>query len=381
MTKIIAVILAFILAAVFPFPAVDEQPASVEQSAAVSFLEPLRAWSSKVSWEEQDYKLTFSAGEDSPCEVFIRKDAGMTDIWLPEFGRVQLSEGKLALEIMGLPVVIDLGAFRQKVQNSSQEKSTLFTDFEMLKPWLEKAYKEILLPCADLGLNFGGLTAHIDANDEIIRQRTWAWIDSLMEERTILETLLNHYGPYLRPFISGFPETFDELKQAWDSEKANPAVTWPDFSVIADVTYNPGLGGKRISCDVDLSSAGLGSLVFHLVVLPAGDGFDATFSMEIYRLDEAGNIYSLDLRSHEDRFIVIFTAPDNTYTLNAERKAEEGAEKLTAGITVNEEELGNVLITLKEGRLEGVLALRDKKPVRVILEPVEKEPIHVITKE
>ena len=381
MTKIISLILAFIMAAVFPFSAVDEQPAAVEQPAAAGFWAPLQAWVSNVSWGEKNYKLTFSAGEDSPSDVFIRKDAAVTEIELPDFGRVQISEETLALEIFGLPIVIDFGAFRQKNQASPGEKGTLSTDFEMLKPWLEKAYREILLPCADLGLNFGGLTAHIEASDETIRERTWAWIDSLMEERTILETLLNHYGPSLQLFIPGMPETFDELKQAWESEKANPAVTWPDFSVIADVVYNLGLGGKSISCDADLSSDGLGSIVLHLKLVPAGDGYDAAASMEIYSLDEAGDTYSLDLHAHGDSFSGVFNAPDNTIALNAEWKTEEGAERLAAGLTVNEAEPGSILLTLVEGRLEGILTLREKEQARIAIESVEKEPILVITKE
>jgi len=380
MTKMIAVILSFVLALSFSFSGPGEQPAAVKQSASTGFLGSLQAWSAGILSGEKDCRLTFSVAGETPSELIIRKDDGLMEITMPNVGRLQAAEDTLAMEAFGPSVVLHLDEFREKLQAKPRKKGNLSTDFEMLRPWLEKAYKEIILPSGDLGLTFSGVTVHVNATDEIIRERTWKWIDSLIQERTTLETLMNHYGSWLRMLIPGMPKTFEELQQAWEAEKANPTVSWPDFSVTADIVYSLGLGGKRITCKADLSCEGLGSAEISFLLIPVKkEGFDLTASLDYSGTDNRAGTCSLDLHSHKERISGMLAVPGHTYTLDAGRSIEEGSEKLTARIAGDGGELGNVLLTLAEGRLEGILALKEKTLARIIVEPLEKEPIQVIT--
>lgn len=316
MKKLIALLLAVFMAASLSFSAAETLPAEG------GFFPALRDWSSGLAQEGQDYKAAVSVAGFSLFSMLIRKDSGITELAVPDLGRVQFSDKALALEAGNRQFVLDLASLREKFRKSDAEKINFKADLEMIKPWLDQGIREIILPSADLGLNFSGLTVHISATDEVIRERTWAWIDKLMEERTTLETLLAHYGRYLKLFIPWLPQTFDELKQAWEAEKANPSFTWPDFSVTADLTYSIGLGGRHISCNADLYCEGLGRAGLTMEMVPARDGSDILASLDTTGEDGSKNAFSLDFHCHGDKSSGVLTIPGNTFTLNAERRTE-----------------------------------------------------------
>jgi hypothetical protein len=335
MKKLIAVFLAILMALPFAFASAEEQAqteaaveellqAITEEQAPQDFFQAFGAWFAGLKNEQYDYKANLLTDGQSVGEAVLRTGGGIIELEVPNLGRLQFSESGVAGEVGGQGFVINpefLNKKEQKEENKVDlpDKEEVQADLNMLQPWLDRALKEILMPCAHIGLSFSGVTVHVEATDEILREKTWAFIDKLMAERKTLETLLAHYGPLLEKVIPDMPKTFDELKALWDKEKANPAVTWPDFRLIADATYSVGFTGKTISLDATIDWTGLGQAKITAEVIPARDGLDVIASLDTIGAKGRTGAYSLDLHVHSDKVNVALGVPGNVYRLNAER--------------------------------------------------------------
>lgn len=337
MKRILALILAVLLTIVFACSSAEEQPAdavlpaAVEQPAAEDFFHALQAWSSGLRSAQKDYRATLLIDDQPIQDMTVRQDEGITEIAFPDIGRVQFSEKGIGLELGELQHFFDLESMRNKIRDRIPSKDELKADVEVLKPLLDSALKEILLPSVDLSLSFGGVTAHVEATDESIRERTFAFVDKLMEERTTLENLLDHYHRILGLFIPDMPQSFDELKQLWEKQKASPA-SWPDFNITADITYGMGWGGrKNITCNANLYSKDLGWAKFSMDLGLGRDGFDITASLNTNDRYYSTDAYTLDIHLGGNRLNGVLTIPRNNLVLNAEwNPAEDNTIHCTA---------------------------------------------------
>lgn len=381
MKKIFTVFIALWLAVSWVFcaaaeapsglPAVTEQAA--ETAAAGDFREALAAWAAGPAGR-QDLKATLLTADSEPREMTIRRDAGITELAVADLGRLQISENAIALEIGDFRYTFDLNRFRGDERPFLPEADTLRPDLEMIRPWLDRALKEILLPHARFGLSFRGITVHVEATDESLREKAAAWFDQLVQERTVLETLIAHYGRFLRTFFPFIPRSFDELKETWEAEKANPSIPWPDFTVTADITYGKGFSGTSISCDANLYCKGLGWGKLSLELARSRGSLDLITSLDTN--DESGrrNSFGLDFHSRGDKLDAILLIPRNTFTLSAERLPDADSRTVRYTATLDEQ-LGrtqlqlNAVYNLADASVKGDLCrLRtdsDEAPVRV----------------
>ena len=323
MKKLIAIILSIAFLMGLACARAEEQPAGGD------FGQGIREWLAGLNLEKSDYKASIFSGGYKSAEITVRKDQGITEIAVPGSGRMQISESAVIVNMGGQLYSVDLAAMRDTYQTFFAEDKYIDKDIEMLRPWLEKAFRDIILPSVKVNAGRRGFTLHIDAGAEEIRERTYAWLDEFIADRNTVETILNRYGLYLGTMIPGMPQTYEELKEAWEKEKTNPDSRWQDFHITADITSARSIYGQNISCVADLyiANAGGARLSFELSV--ARDGFDLVSSLNvsegtaISRQHNRSDAYELDLHCHGNKLNGVLATPDDTFTLNAEKKTEE----------------------------------------------------------
>lgn len=274
MKRIIAVLLAVVLLSGISLSAAEEPQVSAD------FLQALAAWAQNLNLDESDYAGSVKWLDSPGYQGTVRKNQGITETELAGLGKVQVSENKLMLDIGGKKFGVDLSKLKDMVKSYSSGEKGLLKDLEMLRPWLERAFKEIVLPCVKINYSLDGVSIHIDADDEKIMESTYALIDEIMAERNTLETILNHYGSYLARLIPDMPRTFEELEKAWESEKEHRAFHWRDFNLGADITYSRENGGLSASGRVNLYLQQLFSadLTFELKTTDEGADFTASLT-------------------------------------------------------------------------------------------------------
>ena len=329
MKKIIAVLLTVMLLAGISLSAAEPLQGSAD------FWQTLTGWAQNLNLDESDYSGSVRWLNRPVCQGTIRKDQGITEIELTGLGKAQVSEKKIMLDIGGRKFGVNLSKAGEWIQSLSAGGKGLFQDLKPLRSWLEKAFRDIILPCVRINYSDGGFSVHVDADDDTIRERTCALIDEIMAERETAETILNHYGAFLARIIPGMPRTFEELEKAWESEKENPTFFRRDFSLGADITYSQREDSLSASGRVNLSLEGLfgANLTFELKSKDEGMDVLASLDLTDYRNDAARSSSKLAIHSIKDKIEGLFEIQDNTYTLKAERKTgENGLNIYTASL-------------------------------------------------
>ena len=356
MKRIIAVLLAIVLLSGIALSAAEES------GKPADFLQALSEWAQKLNPDESDYSASVKWSGSPGYQGTLRKDQEITEIELAGLGKAQVSENKLMLDIGGKKFGIDLSRVLNLIKSWSSgksEKKGLLKNLEMVKPWLEKAFKEIILPCVRINYSYDGVSIHIDADDEKIMESTYALIDEIMAERNTLETLLNQYGPYLARFIPNMPKTFEELAKAWEFEKEHRSIHWRDFNFGADITYSTGNGGLSVSGRINLYLQGLFGAGLTIELKTTDEGADLIASLEVTNDRSPVPQFSGKLAFHcvRDKVEGVLEIGEHTYTLKAERKNEEhGRNRYTASLTGMD---GDGVITMKY-ELEAIYDPADK---------------------
>ena len=345
MKKLTAIVLSIVLLLSLACSCAEEQP------AAGDFLQGVREWAAGLDLEKSDYKASIYSDGYQSAEIFVRKDQEITEIAVPGSGKIQISENAVVLDLDGQLYSMDLAAIREMYQTFFSEDRQVDKDMEMLRPWLEKAFRDIILPSVNISIGYSGLVLHIDAGSEEIRARTYAWIDEFMEDRAAIEMILKRYGLYLETIIPGMPQTYEELKKAWEAEKAYGGTAWPEFRITADITSSGNYYGRNISCAASLSFADVGAAKISFEFAATRDGFDLVSFLDV----SEGNIYrsrrryrsssyEFDLHSHGGKVNGVLVTPEDTYTLEAEARTEEDyTTRITA--TINEKrEHGEIML-------------------------------------
>ena len=331
MKKMIAVLLTVMLLTGISLSAAEESQAPAD------FLQALADWAQNLNLDESDYSGSVRWLNSPAYEGTVRKSQGITEIELAGLGKAQVSEKKIMLDIGGKKYGVDLSKLMEWIQSfSSGEKKGFAKDLEMLLPWLEKAFKDIILPCVRINYSYDGWSVHIDADDETIRERTYTLIDEMIAERNTLETVLDRYGTYLSKLIPDMPRTFEELEKAWESEKDNPAFSWMDFNLGADLTYSRSYDGLSVSGRINLSFQRLFGANLTFELKSNDEGFDVLASLDLSNGRDAAVRSSNKLAIHcaKDKIEGLLKVQDNTYTLKAEGKTEEsGLRRYTASLT------------------------------------------------
>ena len=330
MKKILAVLLAVSLLLGISCAAAEEQ------ATAGDFLQPLARWAQSLNLDESDYYGSVGWAGGLLYDGTIRKNQDFTELAVSGLGRAQISRKKIMLEIGGQKYGIDLTAVVKDLLQSFASGGRSFTkDLKVLWPWAEKAFKDILLPCVRISYSIDGLTLHIDANDEEIKERTYAFIDEIMAERNTAEALLSHFGSFLGRFIPGMPKTVDELERFWESEKANQTIAWRKFNFSADITCSMKFSGQSVSGHGNLYLEGLYGATISFELKSDKEGVDLLGSLDLTN-DRAGmqsSSYKLALHLIGDKAEGLLQIQDNTYALKAEKETpEKGAARYTASL-------------------------------------------------
>ena len=330
MKKIFAVLLAVSLLLGVSLSAAEESQAPSD------FFQALLGWAQNLNLDESDY-FASARWENSPVyQATLRKDQGITELSVPDIGRAQISDNKIMLDIGGQKYGVDLSMLTDLIQSFSSGEKAASKDLEMLRPWLEKAFRDIILPCVRINYSSGGFSVHIDADDERIKERTYALIDEIMAERNTVETILSHYGSFLGQFIPGMPQTFDELTRIWELEKTNQALYWRDFSLGADITFSQGRDGLSASGHVKLYLEWLFGANLSFELKSTGEGVDFLASLDLtnYRDRIRSTSGKLAFHAAGDKIEGMLQLDEYTYNLTAERaKEENGLCHYTACLT------------------------------------------------
>ena len=304
-----------------------------EAAQEACFPSTVLEWVKALDPERMDHHLRLSDGNQS-VEAVLRKDPSLAEIEIPGLGRLQTSEKQIALEWNGQKIIVDLDSILSLASFAGEDG--VRKDMEILKPWLRKAAAEIFLPCAELHSDRNGFSLHIEATGQNIRDRTYALIDEMMEERTTLETLLSRYGKTLALFIPHMKTDFDSLKEAWEAEKARPRVNWPAFTVNADLSLACGRSGPQFAFAGDLSIDRGFACFFRLEYAQTEEGFDLNASFDPVSPYMRGRYsttdsYALSLTLAGRRLSGRFSAGGESYTLNAEITQEREDSALITG--------------------------------------------------
>lgn len=250
-----------------------------ETTPAKDFPTAFLQWAQNLNLSTSDYGGTFSYGQNPPYHATLRQDNNILELAIQELGKAQLNDQMFALEINGQKYYVDLVSLLQFFQSKANE---LPKDLEILQGWLQKAYQQIILPCIEISYTNSGMILHIEINDEGIKDRTYALVDELLEDRSTVEHLLTSYGPLLSLLIPNMPKDYNSLIQVWTSAKNDSSAQWPFFSLTADVTFASNYyGGLEISCNADIKlSQYAARLTFEL--LSDGNSLDLTASYKPY---------------------------------------------------------------------------------------------------
>ena len=309
---------------------------SEEFQVPSDFPQALMRWVQNLNLDESDYFA--SAGwENSPVyQATLRKNQSITELTVPDIGRAQISDNKVILDIGGQKYGIDLSMLMELIQSFSSDEKAALLDLEMLRPWLEKALTDIVLPSVRINYSNGGFSVHIDADDEQFKARTYALIDEIMAEKKTVETILSHYGPFLVQFFSGMPQTYDELRRIWEVEKAVQTLYWRDFSLEADITWFQRQDGLSASGHVKLYLEWLfgANLSFELKSTDEGIDFLASLDLTNYRDWIQSTSGKLEFHVAVDKMEGMLQLQDYSYMLTAERiKEEDGLCHYTVCLT------------------------------------------------
>ena len=317
MKRIIAVLLAVII-----LLAGISASAEDNRQEAEDFIRSLEQWAWNLNPEASDYMGTVRWIGGKPIEVLFRNDGKIIEASHSGFGKLQISGDKIMLDIGGKKFGLSLSAFagifrKADSSTSSSGEGSFAEDLEMLRPWLMRAFSEVVLPCVSLRPGRDGLMIHLEANNEVLREKITDLVDSFLAERKTAERLLSRYRTYLRLLFPDLPRTFDGLEKAWEAEKQNPAFFGQAFSIVADITYS--------QSDEDLAVTGK-------VDLFVGDEETAGLSFELVRgrdaadlilsLSTASEPFRLEYHRSESRLQAAVEVSGFTYSLNVDRSAQ-----------------------------------------------------------
>ncbi len=219
-------------------------PASAGEMEIGSFLPALFEWLGSLNPSEKDIVGQVTWDPDVAIGARLRQENDALELEVDPLGRFQLSPSLLAGEFSGQKFIVDLASLSQLLLSSFSGESTFQQDQELLLPWLQKAYLQILAPCLDIpDVSRDGYTLHFQADSATMKERIIRFLDELMAEETTLRTLMDHYGPYLQMYIPGMYADFDHLKAAWEKERDNGASFLPNFNIEADIQITPSRRG------------------------------------------------------------------------------------------------------------------------------------------
>lgn len=292
-----------------------------EGTASGDFIRSVREWAGALDLDREDYQASLSIDGNPAYGATLRKDGEVTEFAVRDLGRVQVSGSGLSLDVGGKQYSLEFAALAEMFKGFSSGGEGLAKDFELIRPWLQKALLQVLMPCVSVSWPHGGMVLHIEATDEEIRDRAYALIDEIMAERTTVETLLARYGTYLSLLVPGMPRTFDELKEAWEREKEEKTFYWRDFLVDADVTFSDNFGQTAVSvagrlyidqvCDYSLS----------FEMTSGREGFDLAATLQDGR---RGGGYALEIRLHGNELRAKLFSDRFSYTLKGRWTAPDG---------------------------------------------------------
>ena len=301
---------------------------SEEAAANVDFADGFLAWTKSLDLNRTDYHGQVVYNGIPSVDTTLRKDGGLTELAISNLGRVQISDQTLALEINGQKYYVDLASIMDTVMPLLEGEQSYSEDLEMAGSWLEKALQQVVLPCLKVSFTERGMLIHLEASDEIIRERAYTLIDELMADRQCVEGLLKKYSGILSLFIPDMPETFEELEAAWISEKENHEFYWRDFDVSADITYSRNNQEIQMSGEVSLYIQWLFGIDLSFELASEGETIDLLADIDLtnYRdyIRSASN--KLEFHCQGNRLYGTLKTRDMTYSLNAEKETEENKQ-------------------------------------------------------
>ncbi len=233
--------------------AIAEDPAAAPQTIAApepveKFSASLFKWASGLNPAEYDLHAAISADRKS-YSATLKHDGAVTSIEIPGIGALQIDQKDIVLNVSGMTYVMNIESLVRLFADAAQPSGGSRTDTSLIRPLLQQAVQEILLPSVELSYSFSTINCHIALNETELRDRSVAFIDKLIASDSF-EPLYAAYGQYFQLLIPDFPKSADDIRAAWPDIEAQSHYPISDhFSIEADFQRSlSSWGAPEIAC-------------------------------------------------------------------------------------------------------------------------------------
>ncbi len=246
-----------IILCVSSFAAAEDSAAASQTSAAPepvkAFSDSLLQWANRLNPAEYDLRADVSTGQGA-YSATVKRDGAMTSIEIPGVGTLQIDQKDIVFNLSGITYVMNIESLVKLFTDAADPSSGAQMDASLMRPLLQQAVQEILLPSLELSYSHSTINCHIELNETELRDRLVAFLDKLISGDSF-DALYAAYGQYLQLLIPDFPKSADEIRAAWpDIEAESHYPLYDHFSVEADFQRSLSLWGMpEMACVGNIS--------------------------------------------------------------------------------------------------------------------------------
>ena len=287
MKKLLALILALSLC-------VSLTASLAESNAPLSgaFGRALQEWIQSLDPSSTDLRIDWTDGEKT-SSAEIRGDNDLTLVEIPELGRIQISEGKIVLQLEGKTTVVDLNSLIRFQQSRTTADSR---DSRLLSMLYIQAFEEVIMPSVKMRMGENGLVFHFSIDNQVLIRRLYDYLDKVFQSEAYRELILRSFSSFLAS-VPDSPKTGDELLSWWKNEYSNAGKAEKTTVLDLDVISNDRSAGSEI--------VGFGTLTsrevrfdFSFDSCSSMDGFTMNASVQETRRSRTVANCTISLRSH-----------------------------------------------------------------------------------
>lgn len=204
MKKWVSLVLALVLSLSLALSFAEETGES-----AGAFEAALQEWTKDIDLSKADYRLSWES-KDQAASAVVRGDNTLTLIEIPDFGMIQLSKGKLVLQLKDGTTVIDLSS----LMTFRKSPEDLTMDAQLLSLLMMQAVQEVVMPSVEMTSNENGTIFHLSVDNQVLVRRLFDFLDKIFGNKSY-RSLIARYGATLKSAIPDFPQTEEELLSWW----------------------------------------------------------------------------------------------------------------------------------------------------------------------
>ena len=330
------------------------------------FVDHLTEWLTKIDLSKKNYEGSIKLGEGT-LQGTVAQDAGITEISIPGLGRAQLSGDKIALEINGQTIILDLQSVL-KLFNSDDAGQ----DMENLRGLMVRAFQSIVKPYVETTSSSEALSIHVSTDEKELQNRLIEFVDrELADDKTV--ALVEQYLPLVHLLYPAVPETVDEFKTIWQIYKLGRNLI-PQLHLNADlnIEIHDGQIGD-ITCFAVIDGGSYQYEAYSFNIQRRENGFTCSFTnnngywQSVYNLDfqqtengfivtgeypqRWGNAISFDIKATNNKLTAkIWNGTRTIYTVTGEYENKSGSYWLQV-VPSNESETVNITGIIQKNKL------------------------------